>query len=52
MNAAATGGGGSPQDLLDGFRPAILVSLAAAVIGVGATTVRPRVAPAPAPESA
>jgi hypothetical protein len=31
---ASIGSGGSPQDLLDGFHAAILVSLTAAVLGV------------------
>jgi MFS family permease len=40
VNAAYTGGSGSPQDLLDGFQPAVLVSLIAAVIGFAAVTLR------------
>jgi EmrB/QacA subfamily drug resistance transporter len=39
---ANTGPGGSPQELLDGFHAAIVVSLAAAVLGVAATLLRPR----------
>ena len=52
VNDAATGGTGSPEDLLDGFRPAILVSVAAAVVGVAVTVMRPRVAPEPVAEGA
>ena len=37
---ANAGTGGSPQDLLDGFVPAVAVSLIVAVIGFLATTVR------------
>jgi hypothetical protein len=39
---ANTGPGGSPQELLDGFHAAIVVSLAAAVLGVAATLLQPR----------
>lgn len=42
VNDAATGATGSPEDLLDGFRPAILVSVAVAVVGLGVTVLRPR----------
>jgi MFS family permease len=40
VNSAATGGTGSPEDLLDGFRPAIIVSVIVALLGVVAMTVR------------
>ena len=40
VNNANVGAGGSPQDLLDGFVPAVGVSLIVAVIGFLATTVR------------
>ena len=48
VNNANVGAGGSPQDLLDGFVPAVGVSLIAAVIGFLATTVR---RPQPVPEA-
>lgn len=37
VNAAATGEGGDPESLLDGYRPAVAVSLVVALIGVAAT---------------
>jgi EmrB/QacA subfamily drug resistance transporter len=40
VNDASTGAGGTPQALLDGFHAAIVVSLAAAVLGVVATGLR------------
>ncbi|HEX2502481.1 MAG TPA: MFS transporter [Miltoncostaeaceae bacterium] len=40
VNNANVGAGGTPQDLLDGFVPAVGVSLVVAVIGFLATTVR------------
>lgn len=52
VNNATTGGTGSPEDLLAGFRPAIIVSVAAALIGVAVTVLRPRVRPVPAVEAA
>ena len=52
VNAAYTGGGGSPEDLLDGFRPALFVSLAIALLGVGAVALRVRVRPVPELERA
>jgi len=36
VNEAATGPGGSRQALLDGFRAAIVVSLVAVLLGIGA----------------
>src|SRR6185437_10530326 len=39
---AAAGSGGTPQALLDGFHPAIAVSLVAAAFGIGVTAVRRR----------
>ena len=48
VNNANVGAGGSPQDLLDGFVPAVGVSLIVAVIGFLATTVR---RPQPVPEA-
>jgi MFS family permease len=39
---AAAGSGGTPQALLDGFHPAIAVSLVAAAFGIGVTVVRRR----------
>jgi MFS family permease len=45
VNSAATGPGGSPQALLDGFHAALVVSLVVAVLGVGTALLglRPRV---------
>ena len=40
VNSAATGPGGSPEALLDGFHAAIAVSLVAALLGAAATAVR------------
>jgi MFS family permease len=40
VNAAYGGPGDSPQDLLDGFVPAVVVSLVAAVLGFLAVTIR------------
>ena len=37
---ATTGGTGSAEDLLDGFKPAVVVSLVAAVLGFAAVTLR------------
>jgi EmrB/QacA subfamily drug resistance transporter len=42
VNNANRGSGNSPQALLDGFHPALVVSLIAAVLGVLAMTVRGR----------
>jgi sugar phosphate permease len=42
VNTASRGTGSSPQALLDGFRPALVVSLIVAVLGVLAMTVRVR----------
>ena len=42
VNNANRGAGNSPQALLDGFHPALVVSLIAAVLGVLAMTVRGR----------
>jgi EmrB/QacA subfamily drug resistance transporter len=42
VNNANRGAGGSPQALLDGFHPALVVSLIAAVLGVVAMSVRGR----------
>jgi len=39
---AAAGSGGTPQALLDGFHPAIAVSLVAATVGIGVTAIRRR----------
>jgi EmrB/QacA subfamily drug resistance transporter len=50
VNNANTGNGGSPQALLDGFHPAIAVSLAVALLGVAAMTLRRRSQPVPCPE--
>jgi EmrB/QacA subfamily drug resistance transporter len=50
VNNAATGADGSPQALLDGFQAALLVSVAVAILGVGAIVVRRRSQPAPAVE--
>lgn len=40
VNNATTGGSGSAEDLLDGFRPAVVVSLVAAILGFAAVTLR------------
>jgi EmrB/QacA subfamily drug resistance transporter len=52
VNAANTGGGGSPQALLDGFQPAIAVSLIAATLGVAVMTIRRRMRAEPSLEAA
>ena len=50
VNNANAGAGASPQSLLEGFHPAIAVSLVAALLGAGATVVSVRVrGPAPEP---
>ena len=40
VNAAYTGPTGSPEDLLEGFVPAVAVSLIAAMLGFLAVTLR------------
>ena len=40
VNNATTGGTGSAEDLLDGFKPAVVVSLVAAILGFAAVTLR------------
>ncbi len=50
VHAANRGAGGSPQALLDGFHPALVVSVAAAALGLTATLVRRR-EPAAAPDA-
>jgi EmrB/QacA subfamily drug resistance transporter len=52
VNNANTGADGSAQALLDGFHPAIIVSLAAALLGVAAMTVGRRTLADPTPETA
>lgn len=52
VNAGTTGATKSPGDLLDGFRPAIAVSLAVALLGVAATALRFRAQPVPELERA
>jgi EmrB/QacA subfamily drug resistance transporter len=52
VNSAGAGSGGSPEALLDGFQAAIVVSLAAAVLGVAAMVLRRRAQPMPCPEPA
>lgn len=42
VDAAAAGPGGSPADVMQGYRAAIVVSLAAAVLGIVATAARRR----------
>src|SRR5258708_8907619 len=42
VNNASRGSGGSKQALLDGFHPALIVSLIVAVLGVGSTLWRGR----------
>jgi MFS family permease len=51
VNNANTGVDGSPQALLDGFHPAIVVSLIAAVLGVAATAIGGRRRSVAAPEA-
>jgi len=51
VNNANTGSDGSPQALLDGFHPAIAVSLIAAVLGVAAVALRARTRAVPAVET-
>jgi EmrB/QacA subfamily drug resistance transporter len=51
VNSASAGAAGSPAGILDGFHAAIAVSLAVALLGVGAMVLRRR-APAPCPEAA
>ena len=48
VNNANVGPGGSPSALLDGFQAAAVVAVAAAVLGVAATTFRRRARVAPA----
>ena len=50
VNVAATGGGRLAEAMLDGYRAALIVPLAAAVLGVVVTAagLRPRAACAPA----
>jgi EmrB/QacA subfamily drug resistance transporter len=48
VNSANAGAGGSPSALLDGFHAAIYVSLIAALLGVGAMTLRRRTRVVPA----
>jgi EmrB/QacA subfamily drug resistance transporter len=48
VNDASTGPSGSPAGVLDGFHAAAIVSLTAAVLGVGAMVLRRRRAPAAA----
>jgi EmrB/QacA subfamily drug resistance transporter len=50
VNNANAGAGGSPQALLDGFHAAIVVSVVAAILGVGATVLRRRSRAEPCPE--
>ena len=45
VNNANTGAGGSPEDLLAGYQPAILVSVIAALIGLAATVMPTRLRP-------
>jgi hypothetical protein len=52
VNQASAGPGGSPAAVLDGFHAALFVSLAAAVLGVAAITLRRRARAAPCPEAA
>jgi EmrB/QacA subfamily drug resistance transporter len=52
VNNANAGTDGSAQALLDGFHPAIAVSLAAAVLGFAAMTLGRRSQPEPSPEAA
>jgi len=53
VNDASTGPAGTPAGVLDGFHAAAVVSLTAAVLGVGAMALRRRRAPADAcPEAA
>ena len=49
VNNANAGPGGTPEDLLAGYEPAILVSVVAALIGVVATVIPARLRPRPAP---
>ena len=50
VNSAFTGGSGSPDDLLEGFVPAVVVSLVAAAVGFLAVTLRrPERVPQPDP---
>jgi EmrB/QacA subfamily drug resistance transporter len=50
VNNANVGSSGSPQALLDGFQAAIVVSVVAAILGVGATVLRRRRRAEPCPE--
>jgi EmrB/QacA subfamily drug resistance transporter len=50
VNNANVGSSGSPQALLDGFQAAIVVSVVAAILGVGATVLRRRGRAEPCPE--
>ena len=50
VNNANAGSDGSPQALLDGFRPAIVVSLIAAAAGVAVTALGSRRRAVPEPE--
>ena len=52
VNSASTGTGTSPEDLLDGFRPAVVVSLIVSVLGVAAVALRFRPRPIPELEGA
>jgi EmrB/QacA subfamily drug resistance transporter len=52
VNDASAGSGGSPQALLDGFHPAIAVSLIVALIGVVVMTLRVRTRAEPCPDAA
>jgi MFS family permease len=52
VNNANTGADGSAQALLDGFHPAIVVSLVAALLGVAAMTLGKRTLTEPSPEAA
>jgi sugar phosphate permease len=52
VNDAAAGSSGSPQAMLDGFHAAIVVSLAAAILGVAATAFGARARAVPAVEAA
>ncbi len=42
VNDASAGTGGTPQALLDGFHPAVAVSVVATVVGIGVTAARRR----------
>ena len=52
VNDAYTGGAGSPESLLDGFHPAIVVPVVVALLGAAAMTLKPRLRTVPELEEA